>query len=290
MSTTFLSLYQYAQRQYHNRSDPNAVAVCKESVNRALRRIAERDHPHFIKQGYINLVAAYSSGTVAVSEGGTTVSGTSCTWSSAMEGRYMKIEDEQVHFLLSTWASAAGFTFDGGAKWLNDAETAGEYVIYKDTYDLPTDFRTAGDLMEKTQLRGVTWLNDESEWYRKKMENYALTGAPQWACLAGDKLKLWPYETDLSVISFLYYYWPEDLSADDDPMDFPDNQIDLVRAAIRLEVAIERGKGAADAEAAFEKKQFQIEGAATNPHATFAIGGGGGGGLRTPEYTIGDDE
>jgi len=276
----------------HNRADANSVIIQKEVVNRAIRRIAERNHPHFRKQGYINLIAPYSTGTVAVAEGGTTVSGTSARWSSAMTGRYMKIEDEPVAFKLTTYTSnVAGprFTFDGGAKWLNDTETAAEYVIYADTYDLPSDFRTMGKFVEKTMLTDVDWLDSEDEWYLNKMRNYSMTGPPRWACLENSKLRMWPYETDISVISFIYYYWPTDMVNDADVMDFPDAQIDLVRSAIRAEVAIERGKDEDEMMDAYEQKEKKMLGAAAHPQASFTVGSAQPD-VTSVAYVIGEDD
>jgi hypothetical protein len=257
-----------------------------------MRRIAERDHPHFRKQGYINLVAQYTSGTVAIADGGTVVSGTNATWSSAMTGRYMEIDDEPVAYkLISYTSNAAGpsFTLDGGAKWLNDTVTSATYAIYQDTYALPSDYRTMGKFVEKTMLTDVDWLDSEDEWYLNKMRNYNMTGPPRWACLENDKLRIWPYETNLSNLSFIYYYWPTDLSADGDLMDFPDALIDLVRSAIRVEVAIERGKDEEEMEEAFEKKEKKLNGAAAHPHASFSVGAAAPE-VVTVAYVIGDDE
>lgn len=291
MSTAFSTLYAYAQRRMHNRADANSVIIAKEVANRALRRIAERDHPHFRKQGYIPLVAAYSSGTVAIDNGGTLVSGTNATWSSAFTGRYMKIGDEPVPFKLITYVSGVSgpsFALDGGAKWLNTAVTSSTYTIYKDTYDFPSDYRTMGKFVESSLLTDVDWLDSEDEWHLNKMRNFGMTGPPRWACLENDKLRLWPYATDLTNLTFIYYFWPTDMVADDDLMDFPDAQIDLVRAAIRAEVAIERGKDETEMESAYAKKERAVHIAAAHPQASFSVGSA------APEvapqtYIIGDD-
>ena len=289
-STTFQTLYQYARRRLHNKAGANALIIQKECVNRAMRRIAERDHPYFITQGYINLVAPYSSGTCAVEEGGTTVSVATGTWATAMNGRYIKIEDERVHFLLSAW-DGTGFTFGGSAEWPNDDDATAEYVIYKDTYDLPSDFRCTDKVMEKRMLAKVEWLNDEGEWYAMKMRNYGMTGPPRWACMANGKLMLWPYESDVTVLSFLYYRWPEEMDEDADTMDFDDNQIDLVRRAIEWETAIERGKEdlIRSARQRYQEKERKMIGAATEPHESISIGGAGPV-VRDRYIRIGDDE
>jgi hypothetical protein len=274
-TTTFQTMYQYAQRRLHNKSDSNAVTICKEATNRAIRRIAERDDPHYIKQGYINLIEPYTTGTVVVAEGGTTVSGTGVTWTSAMEGRYMKIDDEQVHFLLTSMETNNKFTFDGSAKWLNDAETAATYSIYQDRYSWPSDFRRVAKVMETRLLRQVEWLNTPSEWFEKKQINHSLTGRPRWGCMGPDKLFIWPYDTDITVLPFLYYYWPTELSADATAVDYPDSRMDLVRRAIDWEIAIERNDPdlIMRAEARFLEKENELKAAATRPNDIFEIGG-----------------
>jgi hypothetical protein len=265
----------------HNRSDSVAVTIAKECTNRAIRRIAERDHPHFRQMGYIPLVAAYSSGTIAIANGGTIVSGTNATWSSAYTGDYMKIGDDSTHYQLTSYTSAASgpsFALDGGAKWLGDTITSGTYTIYRDTYSFPSDYRTMGKFVEASLLTDVDWFDAEDAWYLNKMQNAGMTGPPRWACLENDKLRLWPYETNLSNLSFIYYRWPTDMVNDADVMDFPDPLIDLVRAAIRAEVAIERGKDEDETMDAFEKKEKKLNGAAAHPHASFTVGSG------MPEY------
>lgn len=289
-STTFAALYAYAQRKYLDRADTQALVVVKEAVNRAMKRIAKTDHPYFSSRGVINLVAPITSGTVSVNKGATTVSGSSTSWTSATTiGRSMIIDAEEYHFGISSFASAATITFANSAKWLNASVTGKEYTIYKDVYDLPSDFRSLGKIMKASELAAVKWLPSISDWYRLKMKWHSMTGRPVWGCLANGKIWLWPHPDadEIEVLSFPYFRWPTTMSSDSDQMDFDDNQIELVYRAIEVEIAIERGKGRTTAKEEFDECLREMLGAVVE-HETFVLGGAGYG-IDPFPYVVEDD-
>jgi hypothetical protein len=267
------------------------VALCKEAVNDAFRFIAENDHPYYVKEGWINLVEPYSSGTCNVAEGGTTVSGCApASWASAMEGRMISIEDSRVHYKLSSFDGTDEFTFDGGAKWVDDAVASGSYVIYQDIYDFPADFRTVDrDVIEMNLLTGLEWVASPGEWFALKAANYSLAGRPRWACIAGNKLYLWPYDTDISVLPFMYYYYPAELSSDSTPMDFPDHGLTLVRRAIDYAVALQRKTDIDACMGRFLMEMERWELATKTTRGTFALGGASPP-IEVKTYTIGADQ
>jgi hypothetical protein len=247
-----------------------------------MKRIAKTDHPYFISRSVINLEASISTGTVVVAAGGTWAQGSSPTiaaWTSANTvGRCIAMDGEEYHYDIAAWESAGTggvVAFDHSAKWLNAALNGGDYVIYTDTYDLPSDFRTMGKIMEPSLLAQIQWIPSVSDWYYIKMQNHGLTGPPQWGCLANGKLYLWPYPTTLQVLSFPYFRWPTTMSSDTDTMDFDDNQIEVVYRAIELELAIERKRGVKDARAAFRESLQDIMKSAASAHSTFQLGSAG---------------
>ena len=292
-STTFQALYQYGQRKYLDRADAQALVVVKECVNRGMRRIAKTDHPYFSSRGVINLEAPITSGSVTVAEGGTWASASAANWTSGTTvGRSMIIDAEEYHYGIASWTSAVAgekVTFAGGAKWLNDANTTASYVIYTDVYDLPSDFRSLGKIIKASELAAVKWLPSISDWYRLKMKWHSMTGRPVWGCLANGKIWLWPYPDadEIEVLSFPYFRWPTEMTADADLMDFDDNQIELVYRAIEVEISIERGKGRSEAKEEFDECLREMLGAVVE-HETFVLGGAGYG-IDPFPYVVTDD-
>lgn len=96
------------------------------------------EHKFWRRIGSITLTTEYKTGTVAISAGGTTVTGTSTVWTSAMTGRKFTVSgnDEVYDF---TYVSATSGTispaFTGSA-----AVTGKSYSIFQDVYDLASDF------------------------------------------------------------------------------------------------------------------------------------------------------
>lgn len=288
-STTFLALYTYGRKRFHGKSDTAATTAVKECVNRAMRRIAERDHPYFIKQGYINLNEPYDAGVVIVAENASTMTGVGVNWTSGRVGEYAIIDSSKVHFLIGSHTSTTILGFGSDAVWEYDAVSSVSYSIYRDRFDLPSDFRAMYRPRDQVSLSSLKWITSKGEWFLKKAENYSLTGSPRWACIADKQLWLWPYPLTGRVLPFVYYRIPANMTNDDDVMDFDDNLIDLVYRAINLEVAIERGEGEDKAMALFQWQEKRSGSAGANPaQGNFEIGAAGAD-YEPDHYTIGDD-
>lgn len=84
----------------------------------------------------ITTVAEYTTGTIAVSEGGTTLTGTDTVWTSAMTGRRIRIANRNEDYTF-TYVSATSATIAGAYE--GDDETEATYVISKRHFTLPSD-------------------------------------------------------------------------------------------------------------------------------------------------------
>ena len=89
----------------------------------------------------VAIVADYTTGTVAVSPGSATATGTSTVWTSAMTGRWIRIGSVDELFKV-TYVSGTEFTLEsptGGTGWQAAAQTAATYVLFQHIYALATD-------------------------------------------------------------------------------------------------------------------------------------------------------
>lgn len=88
---------------------------------------------------YLTVVAVYETGTLAVSSGGTALTGTGTVWTSAMTGRRIRIANRP-EFYDFTYVSATSATIN--VAYEGDTETAASYKIWKNIYELPSDMGT----------------------------------------------------------------------------------------------------------------------------------------------------
>lgn len=280
-TTPFSTLYLYARRRMLGKSDTTAVAIQKEAVNRALKMIAERDHPYFLSRGFINIKAPQESSVVGVTQNADTATLVSGTFPSAAVGRMLEIGAKYVHFQVGTLNTARTIaSFAAGAQWVYASDAAASYRLYQDAYALPTDFRKIGYVWDETVLADVAWLASFAEFDYAKQHAITLTGSPRWACIADGKLHLWPCPDEPQIAPFVYYRWPATLTADADTMDFDDNQIELVYTAIDYMIAKERGKDEDKKLQAFLWHEKRMMRAAGNPESSLIGLGGSGPNLR----------
>lgn len=91
----------------------------------------------------ITLIANYSTGTVAVTNGSTNVILTDGTFTAAMVGRKFRVTGDAAYYTVTTFNGAADIDLD--RTYEGETDTEATFLIYQDTYSLPSDFRTMID-------------------------------------------------------------------------------------------------------------------------------------------------
>lgn len=110
-------------------------------INQEQKRVAAKRRWRYYQDTYdFNFTESYTTGTVSVTEGSATVTGSGTTFTSGMEGRKFSLDGVPGIYTVSTYVSATEITLD--RVWARDSETDSEYAIFQDTYDLPTDVRS----------------------------------------------------------------------------------------------------------------------------------------------------
>lgn len=290
MAILFSQLITYARRKYLDKADAQATVVIKQAINDALRMLAEKDHPYFVQQGYLNVKAPYDTGTLTVAQNGTQATLAGGTWPADVVGQFLKFAaDSTVHLEVGVRDSDTVVTFAHSAEWVYEAVSAGAYTLYRDRYAWPADFRSLGKLFDKFAIEDLAWVNSPSEWYHIKMENYGVEGQPRWACAADEAVLLWPFQVDPQLVPFLYYRWPTELVNDADEMDYPDNEKLAVYRAIDYQLAVARGKDEAVKRETFDAQEDRTRMAAASPASKIIKVGQGVRPVRWRPYSIGDD-
>ena len=148
-------------------------------INSRLREIIERnDWLRLIKIGTIQTIAPYETGTVALTNGVNTVTGTGTTFTSGMTGRRFRPEGRS-EFYTFTYVSATSGTLD--RVYEGDDVTGASFKIFKNIYAMPSDLDRIESLKVPRTNRdldqvGREYLDERDparEWYGAA-EAYAL--------------------------------------------------------------------------------------------------------------------
>ena len=133
---TFQSLYQEIQGFIGDKS-PETLVKIKSWINEAIHEIWNRHSWGFkVKHLSQNTVAPYEVGTATLAVGGTSVTGASSAWTSALEGRKFTKSIGQVWTLVDSVDSGTALTLE--IAHTGDALSGDTYSIYKDWYELPS--------------------------------------------------------------------------------------------------------------------------------------------------------
>lgn len=89
------------------------------------------------KVARITTTAAYQTGTVTLTNGSATVTGSGTTFTSGMVDRKFQHTQSTGRFVVSAYVSATEITLD--RVWPYDTVTLATYSIFEDTYSLPSD-------------------------------------------------------------------------------------------------------------------------------------------------------
>jgi hypothetical protein len=166
------------------------------------------------KQAILSTTAEYAEGTVALTNGSTTVTGTDTTFTSAMTGREFRVSGRD-EFYVFTYVSATSGTLSRGYEGDTDTETT--YKIFQRVYSLASDI----DILE-----GIKFLQPNGaleEISQARLDETAptriLVGTPTRFALSDydsddrPTVELYPIPSEARGLPYRYTSRPTDLSA-----------------------------------------------------------------------------
>lgn len=109
----------------------------------------------------IGTTAAYTTGTVSVTQNTTTITGAGTTFTAAMEGRKIQIGSSSAYYTIVKYASGTSLQID--RPYVEASVTGGTYKIYQDLYEMPPyvhtiiDIRVA-DYQNPMNRKTVDWI------------------------------------------------------------------------------------------------------------------------------------
>src|SRR3990167_7598872 len=158
--------------------------LIKHAIQMGLDRATVRDLPYLMTDGFITTVAPYETGTVAMTNGSKTITGTGTTWTSAMVGRKIRFNNENAYYRIAAFVSTTELTLE--VIYQGTTDTDATYSIYKDEYKLPADCNTYKILRQIENA--VAMIGIEPSAFDMVEPSPESEGSPNYEILAGTKL------------------------------------------------------------------------------------------------------
>lgn len=157
-------------------------------INERYRRILRRgDWQRLRVQAVIQTVAPYETGTIAATNGSTSITGTDTVWTEAMSGRAIRIAEGDEYYQF-TYVSPTSGTLDRAYE--GDDATAATYSIWQNVYVLPSDLFVLHSMRVLGEIRDLDQQTQEQ--LDEQAANRSTQGTPYCYALHMDDLSTPP--------------------------------------------------------------------------------------------------
>lgn len=159
-------------------------ALIKDAIQTCLYRATAIDLPYLMTDGSITTVAPYSTGTASITNGSSSVTGTTTVWTAAMVGRKVRFGSDTAWYRIATRTSNTAITLEN--VYQGTTNTTATYEIYKDEYKLPTDMDVF-KVMRQIE-NGLALTDIENTAFDMTLPVPSAKGDPGYSIVAGTKL------------------------------------------------------------------------------------------------------
>lgn len=201
------------------------VLLAQRLVQDRYRRILDlRPWSGLRKQGVWTIPDAYSTGTVSVTQGSTTITGSGTTWTSAMEGRQIRVNNQSPILTITDVASATSLTTD--LAYPLATATGQSYQILQNYVTAPTDLKyllSVLDPYRQWRLRFNITQTEINQWDPGRTNAGDTWVVADWQFDSDGvaQYELWPAPTTTRGFNFTYIAQGSDLTASDDTPIYP---------------------------------------------------------------------
>jgi len=128
------------------------LAVIKEVLKRRYQTLLSF-WPWAVLKGvsYVYTKGTYSTGTVSVSSGSTSVTGSGTTWTSSHEGMFIRFGDERYYYTISSVGGNTSLTISPAYQGVSDL-SGSSYTIFQHIYSLPSDVAEVESVVHDVEL------------------------------------------------------------------------------------------------------------------------------------------
>lgn len=170
----------------------------------------------------ILLLDQYSTGTVAVTQDSGTVTGTGTVWTAGMVGRKFKAAGNEV-YTITARASNTSITI---SPVYQGASASGlSYLIFQDTYDLPSDVSSVSGWWNATQQKWLTPVTPDAIGDLQNASNFTSNWPDriaQFGTNAGvPQVIVWPAPSVRAMVPIIYTRQPTNPTGPGSTIDLP---------------------------------------------------------------------
>jgi len=162
----------------------NKDSLIKDSIQMGLNRLTSEPLPYLTEEGVIQTVAPYETGTVSVTNGSATVTGSGTTFTLAMVGRKIRVAGENTYYKIKSFSSATSITLENN--FIGSTQSGSSFSIFKDEYRLAPDldnYKAFKNLNNNSSIIDVDPLS-----FDIVQPSPSATGTPLFSILQGNKL------------------------------------------------------------------------------------------------------
>jgi len=246
-TTTFLDLKNFALRRANDAVDAKNIEYVEEAIQDALRNVSQIKQWSFLQEEYRAVTADDSAiGTVSVDVDGQIVTGSSTTFSTlgVDQNWALKFNGENTDYRVGSSLTVTNASLGITSVYIGTANLSSvAYKIYKRSYDLPVNFRQMLRIVDVQQpTAGLARVNHSTMLRRNQTRSDG--GRPHQYSIEnkiGDAVRqlwLYPFPDGRYQYDLIYMRWPTNPTADRDTIDWPDNEMPLLKAAIEVELAM----------------------------------------------------
>jgi hypothetical protein len=230
MPFTYANAQQFLRdynRQATSQQDDRVLAKIINDANRSFHSFGEWDFDK--RTATYTLAAPYNTGTVDVTNGSATVTGTGTTFTSAMVDRYIRIAGAAREYRISAYSSATSITIE--TTYTGDTATGQTYNIVDERKALPTSpiFRTLCQAQIDDINTPLEPSSDEQILYLRKFfkeVSFPRCYGIEWStatALVTPAPYLWVYPAPSRqyILDISYYIWPTEMTSSSDVFQIP---------------------------------------------------------------------
>lgn len=181
----------------NNDSGSDSEAYLNMDIDAAAKRVwGARPWIERVSECEVFTVAPYTTGTVAITQGSTSVTGSGTTWASTYSGRKLALALGSPWYRFTRTGNTSGTIPTGG--YAEATVTASAYTLFQDEYDLSSTFEAITDAQVLSSLRDgglaeTTEADMDARWYVHGEQSTPRMFAPCQPTTAGvRRIRLWP--------------------------------------------------------------------------------------------------
>jgi len=112
------------------------IDIVNDGYEQVVNRLEKADHKRFVKKAYVDVKNSYNTGSIAVDDGETTVTGTGTTWSTGWTGKKIIFGNEAFPYEIASVDDAETITLTRAYAGSGDDLSGETYKIFQDEYTL----------------------------------------------------------------------------------------------------------------------------------------------------------